>query len=88
MQLLPEVLKKNGMTLKQIKRNDKKALYSVTMGDEGPIVGYEVWNIVVRPAEEAFGKSYPDRESPPSNEDFGSTAWSFSSRERAEQLFN
>jgi len=52
-------------------RTRKKAMYYRSDGC------YEVFKIVIAPAQIVFGKSYPKREVYPGNEDFGFTAWCF-----------
>jgi hypothetical protein len=78
MRLLPTELSMNGLWLKQVKRNDKKALYSVQLEPKGLITGYEVWDVVSNTKTELL----------PNNEDFGKTAWSWCSLEQAEKQFN
>ncbi len=85
MQLLLIAIKMNGLYLKQAKRTEKVALYSVHLSENDNPCGYEVWIINIAPNEKIFGKEYPEREKPPSNEDFGSTAWSWKTLELAEK---
>ena len=44
---------------------------------------YEVFKVRVRPVETIKGKSYPEREVFPSDEDFGKNAWSYCTFEQA-----
>lgn len=67
---------------KQIKRTNNICLYQRT--DDI----YEVFIPKVLPAGDVFGKHYPERESYPSNEDFGRTAWCYKNLEMAEKKFN
>ncbi len=61
-----------GLTAKCLMRTNKKAIYKRSDGY------FEVFYIKTSKAEEMFGKQYPDREVYPSNDDFGSTAWTYS----------
>ncbi len=65
------------VTATLVARTKKKAVY---YRDDGC---YEVFKIVIAPAGIIFGKSYPEREVYPGNEDFGFTAWCFSDKTRA-----
>lgn len=49
---------------------------------------FEVFLVIVHPAEHLFGKDYPAREVYPGNEDFGHTAWCYSKIEFAERMYN
>lgn len=48
---------------------------------------FEVFIVKVSPAVETFGKSYPEREKYPGNEDFGYTAWCYSNEDNARKKF-
>ena len=88
MQLLPVSLKKNGMILEQVKRSERTAMYRVIMGSEtGPTVGYEIWKITVDQPKKIFDREYPEMEHAPSNEDFGTLGFSWSSLEQAEKCY-
>lgn len=81
---LSKIVRKNGYTYKQVKRADGVAIYSQT-SKEGNTTSYEVFKI--RKAYACIapnGKSLPEREKFPSNEDFGRHAWSFPKLELAE----
>lgn len=87
MTLLETTLKLSGLgqghvEAKQIKRVNNICLYQRT--DDI----YEVFIPKILPAGDVFGKSYPERESYPSNEDFGRTAWCYKNIEQAEKKFN
>lgn len=88
MQMLPTELKVQNRTLKQIKRQGKVALYELYGANE-MLYGFEVIVVKIRKAEHSFGKDYPEREVYPSNEDWGSFAWSYgrNDREMAERTF-
>jgi len=60
-----------------VKRTKRKAIYVRSDGY------YEIFKIKVSPAETVFGKSYPEREVYPCNEDFGFSAWCCASEEGA-----
>lgn len=82
MKKLPKVHKANGYTYTQVMRTESKALYE----SDGDF--YEVFRIKIRPAEEAFGREYPEREIYPGNEDFGKFAWCYSQYENALRKYN
>lgn len=48
---------------------------------------YEVFKVKVSPEREIFGKLYPERETYPSNEDFGKTAFCFKEEKNARRQF-
>lgn len=71
-----------GLTAKLIKRKKNVAIY---LRDDGL---YEVGIIKISPAAKLFGKEYPEREIYFSNEDFGSTAFTTTIKEKAEKYFD
>ena len=77
MQKLGLKLQNNGTISEQVKRTKNCALYKTGRGD------FEVFKIKVSPAQEIYGKEYPERETYPSNEDFGKTAWYYTKEENA-----
>lgn len=88
-ELLPTELKKKGMLLRQVKRNDDVAIYEVSY-DHTPekVIGHEVFKITIREAQELYGKAYPRMEAYPSDTMFGNTAYSVTSREYAEEYWD
>ena len=48
---------------------------------------FEVFHVKIRPEGEVFGKVYPEREVYPGNEDFGQSAWCFTTLESATKRF-
>jgi hypothetical protein len=88
---LPETIAKNNLFLRQVKRTDRVAIYSVRETATKPICSYEVWLVKIAPAQTATfaGKrvSLPERERVPTNESFGSWAWSWATRAQAESCF-
>jgi hypothetical protein len=81
----PIEIKYHGRTLRQLKREGMVALYQM----DGPC-GYEVVVIRIRKGEEAFGKVYPERESYPAGEDWGTYGWTYrpDERDKAEKRFD
>jgi hypothetical protein len=47
-----------------------------------------VFKLRIQPEREIFGKSYPEKERFPGNEDFGIWAWACRTLERAMERFN
>lgn len=78
-------LRVQNRTLKQIKRQGQAALYEL-YGAQGMLYGFELIIIRVRKAEEAFGKSYPEREVFPPSESWGTLGWSYGRNHRKEAL--
>lgn len=79
-------IKKNGFVYKQEHRTDNVALYS--QWDEGRIICYEVFRIWVQKAREWNGKTFPEKEVYPRDEDFGYSAWAPNSLQRAESIYD
>lgn len=80
---LPEQFKRKGMMYFLEARNDFVALYRVHQLDPDRIIGYEVWKVRVAKESEMFDKIIEEREIKPSDEDFGTYAWSFDTYHRA-----
>jgi len=83
---VPLKLRKNGYDYTQVLRGRRSCLYEQHVTPR--IKQYEVFEIRIRPAETIQGKKYPEREKFPSNEDFGSWAWSYTSFEKAKAKFD
>jgi len=49
---------------------------------------FEVFKVQIHKEAEIFGKPYPTREAYPSSEDFGKTAWCFTSLDSAMKKYN
>ena len=82
----PSTLRKNGFTYTQVCRGERSCVYEQLVTPE--VKYYEVFIIKTRAEEKQFGKVYPAREVFPSNEDFGATAWSCRTLEKAMRRFN
>ena len=87
MKRLPDILKPKGtgipgLVAKLIIRDGEICLYERSDGC------FEVFKVQVSPAVDAFGRSYPEREVYPGNEDFGKTAWCISHLENAIKKYN
>ena len=70
-------------SLRQIKREGRVALYEL-YGANGMLYDFEVVRIKIHPAEVINGRTYPEREGYPSNEDWGNLAWSHGRNHRDE----
>lgn len=75
MRTLPRFLRKNGYAYSCILRNCKSAIYQVQVTPN--LTYYEVFLIHRRPEKELFGKTIPEREVFPSDEDFGTRACTY-----------
>jgi len=83
---LPEIVEPRGtgipdLKAKLIERTREKAIY--LRSDDV----YEVFRVQITPSGEMFGRWYPERETYPCNEDFGKTAWTFRTLERARDKY-
>lgn len=87
MKRLPIETEKNGFQFTQIERNDTAAIYRQHRGSIVSTVAFEVWKIRIAPEGDVFGKHYPEREVPPSNEDFGTWGWTFGTIEDARNKY-
>lgn len=99
---LPKTKSKNGYAYRLVRRSANAAIYEQKIekeinGDVGKVVGYEVFVISVgKPYSlvQKHGKkkgqvyNYPAAEKFPGNEDFGKSAWSYTSLEAANNKFN
>jgi len=80
-QKLELVIKKGQQTYTQVDRNKRAAIYQSNQGH------FEVFEIVIAPEGELYGKVYPERETYPGNEKFGNNAWCISDEARALKKF-
>ena len=74
MQKLEESYNSHGREFKLVKRDVNKAMFR---SDSDGIV--EVFKIKVLPPTEIYGRSYPEREGFPNDEDFGKIAFCYTS---------
>lgn len=82
MKKLSKEIRKNGIDYVLVERTETKAIYKSNEDF------YEVFKIRIRKDCEIFGKSYPDMELYPNNEDFGKTAWCYSGYKNALKRYN
>lgn len=91
MKQLPIKLRKNGFLYTQVLRCGPYYIYEQNYssgldqdnGEGKRLRFYEVIKPRIRPAESIKGQDYPEREVFPSDEDFGYTAWAYTSFEQA-----
>jgi hypothetical protein len=74
-----------GRKLRQLQRHGKAAIYEAS-NKAGVLCGFEVIEIQTHPAQEIFGRTYPEREGYPDSESWGSKAWSFGAVQQKEAL--
>ena len=86
MKILPKELRKNGFLYTLVLREGNKAIYEQTVTTK--IKYFEVFKIRTRPERYFKGKLFPAGEVFPSNEDFGKTAWTCRTYEKAMERFN
>jgi len=75
MRPLPRNFRRNGFTYTRVLLIGRSVIYKQQVTPH--LAYYEVFWIRVRPEEELFGKTIPEREVFPSNEDFGTRAWAY-----------
>jgi hypothetical protein len=73
MKVLDTVIETNDRTYRLIKRTNTKAFYK---SDDGVM---EIFKIEILPEQNIYGRDYPEREKYPRDEDFGKSAWCYSS---------
>ena len=81
MKTIEPSLSASGYKLTQIHRNGSWAVYEQTKAAR--VYSYELVKIICRPAETAFGKSYPEREVYPSSEQWGTHGFTVMDRHEA-----
>jgi hypothetical protein len=88
MKRLEEVIISKKCIRTLIKRNENIAVYSLRY-TENPdlIVGYDIFKIQISPQEIVFGKNYEERETYPSNGQYGTSAWSYTTLEAVDKKY-
>jgi hypothetical protein len=88
MNRLPKTRKKNGCFYRLLCRSERVAMYEMSYTEGGPVMSYEVFLIKVAPACVLHGHAITEHERFPSNEEFGKSAWAYSTREFAQATFD
>ena len=83
---LPDTLRKNGFDYVLVHREGNRAIYRQQVDEE--LQYFEVMRIKIKPASIFKGVSYPEREVFPSDEEFGTSAFSCRTLESAMIHFN
>lgn len=86
MKKLDTVIKKRLFEYNLIDREDHKAIYSQSY--EGKVIAYEVFKVKVAKETELFGAIIPEHEKFPGDNDFGVTAWSCKTYDKAIERYN
>ena len=86
MKRLTDILRKNGFTYSKILREGNVAIYEQHYSKT--ISYFEVFLIRVKPEQNLFGRFYPEKEVFPGNSDFGRSAFSYYSLDRAKERFD
>lgn len=86
MKTLPEKLRKNGFDYELVQRDANRAIYKQHVSENCHY--WEVFRIRKRKESIFKGKQIPEREIFPSDEDFGYTAWTCMTLERAMERYN
>ena len=86
MKKLDNVILKKGFVYELICRDNNKAIYSQSF--QGKIISYEVFKIKVVKESVIFGKTVEEHEKFPSDNDFGITAWSCRSIDKARNIYD
>lgn len=71
-------IKDNGHEYHLLRRSEKVALYKQFHVPSGLCVGYELFEVPVRPLENISGVVYPKRETYPNSSSWGKTSWTLS----------
>jgi hypothetical protein len=82
---LPKNIRKNGFDYVQVLRGKRSCIYEQKVTPR--ISYYEVFLIVIKPERSLFGKTLPEREVFPKDEDFGFTAWTYRNLDIAKMRF-
>ena len=85
MKLLENKIRKNRFDYNLVKRTTSSAIYS--QHHEGDIISYEVFKVKKVKSVEMFGNLVEAHEKFPSDNDFGITAWSCRTLEKANERF-
>jgi hypothetical protein len=88
MRPLPEFKQKHGCFYRLIKRSGSIAMYSLCYLIGGPIIGLDVGRVRQVPEHAYRGEIIPAYEQFPIDSDYGSSWWSYTTRESAEIKFN
>jgi len=75
----------HGFDYTQVCRGARSCLYQQTL--HGKTIAFEVFKISIQPETIINGVVYPARERWPKNEDFGKTAWSYLTFDKAKTHF-
>jgi hypothetical protein len=86
MDTLPLKLRKNGYDYTQVLRGSKTCLYSQSI--KGNLIAYEVFKIRTKPKRKVFDNWVEAKEKYPADKDFGYTAWSYSTWDKAKEKYN
>lgn len=81
--VLPDYYRKNAFDFNLIKREGGVAIFAQT--DNDIFIGYEVFEIRKQRANEFQGRQYEAKERVPSNEEWGTNAYSVRTFERAQE---
>lgn len=85
MKTLPETFTQDGFKFTMLKRDGRVALLRKSKSELN--TGYEVVIVQHRPAKVFKGRVFPEYESMPASEQWGSAGWTFVDRETAEARF-
>ena len=84
MKTLLENIRRNGFDYNLVERNNKSAIYEQKIGNF--LVSYEVFKI--KHKKGSVKLNIEDYEGFPVDEDFGKTAWSVKSLEKAKEIYS
>jgi len=88
---LPTIFKKNGYYYRVLDRTETTAIVEQCVAERADPFCYEVFYIKKQDEMDVniggVDVHYEAKENPPSNEDFGKTAWSIRDRDKALKLF-
>jgi len=81
---LATAVNRAGMVYHQFGRQSDVAIYCAK--GKGPRIEYEVFKVQILPVGELGGRSYPLRESFPSNSEWGESGWTFTNNSDRDPL--
>jgi hypothetical protein len=84
---LPTTVHRHSVFHELVRREGAVAMYSLRYVASGPIVGFDVGRVRTVPDGLIHGKYAPSYEAFPASEAFGTSWWSWTSREAADKCF-
>jgi hypothetical protein len=87
MKPLPLLICRNGVFYHQIKRTADTAIYALRYSAEGRIIGFDLFRVHREGQKLLRGKTIPAHERFPWNQEYGTSAWSYTTEAEALRKF-